>query len=61
MFSYVSMCSCQFSDIFVCIPQSSTEFRDLVETVLEGTIYNLMQEADVGEFDMTKHRMEIVQ
>ncbi|KAJ3035518.1 hypothetical protein HDV00_003672 [Rhizophlyctis rosea] len=40
---------------------SSADFQKLVETVLEGTIYNLMQEADMGEFEMTRRHMSIVQ
>ncbi|KAJ1562128.1 hypothetical protein HK405_015525, partial [Cladochytrium tenue] len=30
------------------------EFQNSVESILEGTLFNLMLEADVGEFDLTK-------
>ncbi|KAJ3049787.1 hypothetical protein HK097_009215 [Rhizophlyctis rosea] len=40
---------------------SSTSFQNLVETVLEGTIYNIMQEADMGEFELTRRHISIVQ
>eukprot|EP00842_Homolaphlyctis_polyrhiza_P005315 jgi/Hompol1/5785/HPOL_004691-RA len=36
----------------------SVGFQNCVETVLEGTIYNLLQEANVGEFDW--HRYPIL-
>ncbi|TPX66179.1 hypothetical protein SpCBS45565_g04639 [Spizellomyces sp. 'palustris'] len=39
---------------------STSEFQNMVETVLEGTIFNLMQEANLDEFDMTKHQMAIM-
>ena len=31
------------------------EVQELIETVLEGTIFNLMREANSGEFDMTNY------
>ncbi|KAJ3020998.1 hypothetical protein HKX48_009403 [Thoreauomyces humboldtii] len=37
------------------------EFHNLLETVLEGTLYNLMQEANLDEFDMTKTQMKVLQ
>ncbi|KAJ3300828.1 hypothetical protein HK104_000021 [Borealophlyctis nickersoniae] len=40
---------------------SSSEFHALVETVIEGTIYNIVQEANAGEFEITRHHMAIVQ
>lgn len=36
---------------------NSLEFQNLAENVLEATIYNLMQEANAGEFDITKYPM----
>jgi len=36
---------------------NSLEFQNLAETVLEATIYNLMQEANAGEFEITKYPM----
>ena len=35
----------------------SREFQNLTEFILEATIYNLMQEANAGEFDLTKYQM----
>ncbi|KAI8912237.1 hypothetical protein DFJ77DRAFT_542027 [Powellomyces hirtus] len=37
------------------------EFQNLVETVLEGTLYNLMQEATLDEFDITQSQMAVIQ
>ncbi|KAJ3334134.1 hypothetical protein HDU76_008596 [Blyttiomyces sp. JEL0837] len=34
----------------------SSEFQSIVESVLEGTVFNLMQEANLHEFDLTKNR-----
>jgi hypothetical protein len=36
---------------------NSLEFQNLAENVLEATIYNLMQEANAGEFEITKYPM----
>lgn len=36
---------------------NSLEFQNLVENVLEATLYNLMQESNAGEFDITKYPM----
>ncbi|KAI9333355.1 hypothetical protein DFJ73DRAFT_963215 [Zopfochytrium polystomum] len=35
----------------------SKEFQNSVESILEGTIFNLMLEADAGEFDITKESL----
>ncbi|KAJ3413734.1 hypothetical protein HDV05_007637 [Chytridiales sp. JEL 0842] len=32
----------------------STEFQNSIEAILEGTLYNLIQEAELQEFDLTK-------
>ncbi|KAJ3087435.1 hypothetical protein HK102_011114 [Quaeritorhiza haematococci] len=37
----------------------SAEFQNLVEMVLEGTIYNLMQEANCDEFDPTQEMKRV--
>ncbi|KAI8822927.1 uncharacterized protein EV422DRAFT_585444 [Fimicolochytrium jonesii] len=39
---------------------SLSEFQNLVASVLEGTLYNLMQEANLEEFDLTKEQMAVV-
>lgn len=36
---------------------NSLEFQNLAENVLEATIYNLIQEANAEEFDITKYPM----
>ena len=36
---------------------NSLEFQNLAEYVLEATIYNLIQEANAEEFDITKYPM----
>lgn len=38
---------------------SSPEFQNLVETVLDGTLGNLLQEANLDEWDLTKHRIAL--
>ncbi|KAJ3177806.1 hypothetical protein HK101_010188 [Irineochytrium annulatum] len=38
----------------------SDEFVNSIETVLESTLFNIMQEVDVGEFELTKHCMTIM-
>lgn len=35
----------------------SLEFQNFAESILEATLYNLMQEANAGEFDVTKYPM----
>ncbi|KAJ3341398.1 hypothetical protein HDU91_000718 [Kappamyces sp. JEL0680] len=37
--------------------ESSPDFLNAVEVALEGTIYNLMQEIEKGEFDCTTYPM----
>ncbi|KAI9102498.1 hypothetical protein DFS34DRAFT_577433 [Phlyctochytrium arcticum] len=39
---------------------SAPDLQNMVESILEGTIYNLMQEANLDEFDFTKHQMVII-
>jgi hypothetical protein len=46
----------QFTDAEIL---STMEFQNYVEMILGGTIYNLMQEANVGEFDLQKFPMMI--
>lgn len=36
---------------------SSNNFQNSVETILESTLFNLMQEADMHEFDMTRESL----
>jgi hypothetical protein len=36
---------------------NTSEFQNLAESILEATIYNLMQEANAEEFDITKYPM----
>ncbi|KAJ3173570.1 hypothetical protein HDU88_002656 [Geranomyces variabilis] len=38
-----------------------SEFQNLVETVLEGTLFNIMQEATMNEFDITQSQMTVIQ
>jgi hypothetical protein len=37
----------------------SSEFQNHVEAILEGTLYNLIQEAELQEFDLTKDTLMI--
>jgi hypothetical protein len=39
----------------------NSEFQNIAEAVLEGTLYNLLQEVNAGEFDWTKYPMLIQQ
>ncbi|KAL3899489.1 MAG: hypothetical protein SGCHY_002012 [Lobulomycetales sp.] len=43
----------QKTDIYYSIIRS-TEFTNIAESVLEGTIFNILQEANMSEFDITK-------
>ncbi|KAJ3162411.1 hypothetical protein HDU86_004891 [Geranomyces michiganensis] len=38
-----------------------SEFQNLVETILEGTLFNIMQEATMDEFDITQSQMTVIQ
>jgi cilia- and flagella-associated protein 65 len=40
---------------------SNPEFQNSVESALEGTLYNLMQEANLGEFQWHKYPMLVQQ
>ncbi|KAI9203276.1 uncharacterized protein BJ171DRAFT_600142 [Polychytrium aggregatum] len=39
---------------------TSPEFQNVCESILEGTIFNLIQEANVDEFEMTRRYMSVI-